>query len=113
PPDSMISPTGNVNTSEMSPLLIVQPLRSTARAVGLNNSTQPPGKSPLGKTSLIRIGGGETVTAWRPTFPATVATISVLPGAIARICPVVGLIPATSGKAELQVTGPASIGAPD
>src|SRR4051812_39474310 len=108
----MVAPAGKVKTPERSLLLIVQPVRSTVCGVGLNSSTQPPGRSPSGFTSLIMIGGGETVSVFCAVRPATVAVISVLPPRRAEISPVVGSTAATTGKLELQVTGPPSICAP-
>src|SRR6185437_15596775 len=110
----MMTPAGKVKAVGLGPgVTTVQPSMLTASAVGLKTSTQPPGKSPFGKTSLISSAGGETVILNRPVRPATVATISALPDAFPTISPVAALTTATIGKVELQLTGPASVGAPN
>src|SRR5204862_8349713 len=92
---------------------------------GLKNPTQPPGRSPWGKTSLMRIAGFEPLPLRTPTTPPIVALISVLPDASARISAVVpatigddassdpaspagASTTATTSKLEFHVTGPTS-----
>src|SRR5512138_167657 len=114
PLGAMIEPAGTVYIGPKKLLSMnCQPDRSTAAAVGLKSSIQPSDVSPFGWTSLMRIFGAvATVIARDPVLPSMVAVIVVVPGAIPKMRPVVGLIAATSGLSDVHATAPEAIGSP-